>query len=127
MTAPGREIELKLLLPAGTAALLSHSRLRATPPVRQQLHTVYFDTPDFELAKRGVALRVRRAGRRWIQTLKTEADSTGGLSARVELEVPVSGPGIEFNRFPPETRNYVPKSLEKKLAPIFETRFTQRS
>lgn len=126
MTAPGLEIELKLLLPAGAAALLSHSRLGATPFLRQQLHTVYFDTPDFELAKRGVALRVRCAGRRWIQTLKTEADSTGGLSARVELEVTVSGPGIEFERFPPEARNYVPEPLQKKLAPVFETRFTRR-
>jgi inorganic triphosphatase YgiF len=127
MTAPGREIELKLLLPAGAAALLRHPRLLGVPPARRQLYTVYFDTQDFELAKRGVALRVRRAGRRWIQTLKTEADSTGGLSARVELEVPVSGPGVELDRFPPEARNRVPESLANKLAPVFTTRFIRRT
>jgi inorganic triphosphatase YgiF len=126
MTAPGREIELKLLLPAGTAALLGHPKLGATPSRRQLLHTVYFDTQDFELARRGVALRVRRAGRRWIQTLKTEADSGGGLSVRIELEVPVPGPAIEFERFPAEAGNYVPESLRSKLAPVYETRFARR-
>ncbi len=126
MTEPDREIELKLLLPAGSAVLLKHPRLGATRPGRQQLHTVYFDTPDFELAKRGVALRVRRVGRRWIQTLKTEANSSGGLSARVELEVPVSGPAIDFERFPTEAGNYVPESLRSKLAPVYETRVARR-
>ncbi|MGA7949523.1 MAG: CHAD domain-containing protein [Thiobacillaceae bacterium] len=126
MTSLGREIELKLLLPAGTAALLNHPRLSGTPPMRQKLHTVYFDTRDFELAKRGVALRMRRTGRRWIQTLKTGADSSGGLSARVELEVPVSGPAIEFDRFPADAWDYVPESLQSRLAPVFETRFARR-
>ncbi|HYP66785.1 MAG TPA: CHAD domain-containing protein [Thiobacillaceae bacterium] len=127
MTDPGREIELKLLLPAGSAALLRHPRLNGTRPTRQRLHTVYFDTQDFALAKRGVALRVRRAGRRWIQTLKTEANSSGGLSTRIELEVPASGPGIEFDRFPAEAGDHVPESLREKLAPAFETRFLRRS
>jgi triphosphatase len=127
MTDPGREVELKLLLPAGSASLLSHPRLSGAKPARQQLHTVYFDTLDFDLAMRGVALRVRRAGRRWIQTLKTEAASSGGLSARVELEAPVPGPAIEFERFPAEVGDYVPDSLRDKLCPVYETRFTRRS
>ena len=127
MTIAGKEIELKLLLPAGTKSLLSHPRIVGTPVKRQRLHTLYFDTADFKLAERGIALRVRRIGRRWIQTLKTEGDSSGGLSTRVELEVPVSGPGVEFERFPVEAGNYVPKSLQEKLVPVFETLFTRRS
>ena len=126
MTEPGREIELKLLLPAGTAALLKHPRLAAARTTRRQLHTVYFDTLDFELANRGVALRVRHVGRRWIQTLKSEANSSGGLSARLELEVAVAGPAIEFERFPAAAADYVPESLRSRLAPVYETRFTRR-
>ncbi|MGO9446542.1 MAG: CHAD domain-containing protein [Thiobacillaceae bacterium] len=120
------EIELKLLLPAGTLSLLTHPRLSGTP-VRQQLHTVYFDTWNFKLAKQGVALRVRRVGRRWIQTLKTNGSSEGGLSMRVEMEVPVSGPAIEFERFPPEAAKYVQPTLLTRLVPVFETRFTRRT
>ncbi|MGA7178549.1 MAG: CHAD domain-containing protein [Thiobacillaceae bacterium] len=127
MTANGKEIELKLLLPAGTKSLMSHPRMAAKPASRQRLQTIYFDTPDFKLAERGIALRVRRIGRRWIQTLKVEGNSSGGLSTRGELEVPVSGPGIEFERFPPEAEKYVPNSLRKKLVPVFETRFARRS
>jgi inorganic triphosphatase YgiF len=127
MTDPGKEIELKLLLPQGTKSLLAHPRLSGVTQTRQRLHTIYFDTRDFKLAKRGVALRVRRAGRRWIQTLKTEGNSSGGLSTRVELEVPVSGPAIEFKHFPPDAHDYLPRSVLNKLIPVFETRFTRRS
>jgi inorganic triphosphatase YgiF len=121
-----QEIELKLLLPAGTKGLLSHPRLSSIP-VRQHLHTVYFDTANFKLARQGVALRVRRVGRRWIQTLKTDGFSGGGLSTRVEMEVPISGPVIEFGHFPAEAAKYVHPSLLTKLVPVFETRFTRRT
>ena len=47
---------------------------RRSAPVRQELITRYFDTPDFALSAQGVALRVRRVGRRWLQTLKTEGE-----------------------------------------------------
>lgn len=127
MTDTGKEIELKLLLPAGIKSLLSHPRLAGLPVKRQQLHTLYFDTADFRLAGLGIALRVRRAGRRWIQTLKTEGDSSGGLSTRAEFEVPVSGPAIELERFQAEALNLVPESLRNNLLPVFETRFTRRS
>jgi inorganic triphosphatase YgiF len=127
MTSTGKEIELKLLLPAGTRSLLSHPRIAGTPARRQRLHTIYFDTIEFKLAELGIALRVRRVGRRWIQTLKTEGDSSGGLSTRVELEAAVTGPAIEFERFPAAAGQYVPKALQEGLVPVFETLFTRRS
>lgn len=124
------EIELKLALqPQQVAAFLKRMARRRTlkgpgsAPVPQALLTRYYDTPDFALSARGVALRVRRVGRRWLQTLKTEGERQGGLSRRVEFEMPVSRGAPDWNRFPSEARAYVPEALRAQLVPVFETRF----
>ncbi len=130
------EIELKLALPpqqvaaflkrmARRRALEGTSTLKGTSnaPVPQALLTRYYDTPDFALSAQGVALRVRRIGRRWLQTLKTEGERQGGLSRRVEFEMSVSRGAPDWNRFPSEARAYVPEALRGQLVPVFETRF----
>lgn len=118
------EIELKLALPPQqAAAFVKRMARRRSVPVQQDLVTRYFDTPDFALSAQGVALRVRRVGRRWLQTLKTEGERQGGLSRRVEFEMPVSRGVPDWSRFPPEAQTYVPEALRAQLAPVFETRF----
>lgn len=119
-----QEIELKLQLPpdAADAFLARMARRRATA-VAQTIVTRYFDTPDFALSAAGVALRVRRAGRRWLQTLKTEGTRQGGLSQRIEYEMPTRGGALDWTRFPPEALAYVPEALRGAVVPVFETRF----
>jgi len=118
------EIELKLALPPQqAAAFVKRMARRRSVPVQQDLVTRYFDTPDFALSAQGVALRVRRVGRRWLQTLKTEGERQGGLSRRVEFEMPVGRGVPDWSRFPPEAQAYVPEALRAQLAPVFETRF----
>ena len=118
------EIELKLALPPGqVAGFMKRMARRRSVPVQQDLVTRYFDTPDFVLSGQGVALRVRRAGRRWLQTLKTEGERQGGLSRRVEFEMPVRRGAPDWNRFPPEAGAYVSEALRAQLVPVFETRF----
>ena len=118
------EIELKLALPPGqVAGFMKRMARRRSVPVQQDLVTRYFDTPDFVLSGQGVALRVRRAGRRWLQTLKTEGERQGGLSRRVEFEMPVRRGAPDWNRFPPEAVAYVSEALRAQLVPVFETRF----
>ncbi|MFP5410094.1 MAG: CHAD domain-containing protein [Gammaproteobacteria bacterium] len=119
-----QEIELKLTLPPGAvdAFLRRMARRRAAPSV-QTLVTLYFDTPDFALSAAGVALRVRRVGRRWLQTLKTEGERAGGLSRRIEYEMPVRGGALDWTRFPPEALAHVPDSARAQVVPVFETRF----
>ncbi len=121
---PG-ETELKLWLRAEDAAVFAAlPRLRRARPHREKLRSIYFDTPDFRLAERGVALRVRRAGRRWLQTLKTEGEKGGGLSKRLELETAVSGPAPDFSRLPAAVADgLIPVNLRAALAPVYETRF----
>lgn len=121
-----QEIELKLSLEADQ--LVAFKRLmarRRVAPTTQNLLTRYVDTPDFALGDLGLALRLRRVGRRWIQTLKSEGERHGGLSVRAEYETPVPGKALDFSRFSPAALALIPRSLIKQLVPMFETRFTR--
>ena len=71
--AAGIETELKFVFTreyeANIEALIA-AVPHARPPVRQHLAAVYYDTPEGELWKHGLVLRVRSAGDSHIQTLK---------------------------------------------------------
>lgn len=125
MASLPRETELKLwLFPGDAEVFVSHPRLGRARPHRERLRTLYFDTPDFKLAGHGIALRVRRAGRRWVQTLKTEGEKSGGLSKRLELETAVGKPIPDFSRLPAEAADrLVKKKWRARLVPVYETRF----
>jgi inorganic triphosphatase YgiF len=82
------EIELKFQVPMTHHAALA--RAMAGPGSRQlRLRAQYFDTAERALARAGLALRVRREGRRWVQTLKGAGD---GLFRRLEHEAVVVAP-----------------------------------
>lgn len=99
------EIELKLSLdPAHAARLRSHPLLAGVKPTTRRLHSVYLDTPAWDLMRRGIALRVRRAGRKWVQTLKVAAASVGALSRRPEWEVDLPRGHHDFALLPPDAR-----------------------
>jgi hypothetical protein len=65
------EIELKFRIPAGRWAALHRAVATRTAQV-QSLAAVYFDTADDALAQARMALRLRREGQHWVQTLKAE-------------------------------------------------------
>jgi inorganic triphosphatase YgiF len=118
------EVELKLALPPQQATdFLKLMARRRSAPVQQTMRTLYFDTPDFALSALGVALRVRRIGRRWLQTIKTEGERHGGLSQRAEYEMQVARGRPDWSRFPVEALALVPEALRGQLEPTFETRF----
>jgi inorganic triphosphatase YgiF len=77
------ETELKFQVPTGRGAGLR--RELATASARStRLQAVYTETPDLSLAAAGLALRLRKEGRVWVQTLKGRGD---GLLNRLEHEV----------------------------------------
>ena len=87
------EVELKLSLPqAAHRAFLRHPLLKQAErlPTRK-LVNVYYDTPDLALQRKGIALRTRRQGRAWLQTVKCAGTASGGLAVRPEWEQPYSG------------------------------------
>lgn len=95
------EIELKLALdPAGLKRLQRSPALLgiARGPVRSEaLDSTYFDTSALDLTRAGLALRLRKRGRSWVQTLKTRGSSQAGLHARGEFETPAPGGRIDLD------------------------------
>ncbi|MEV8469529.1 MULTISPECIES: CYTH domain-containing protein [unclassified Ralstonia] len=125
-----REIELKLAVSAGTHdALVGWLDANAQAAGSVELANVYYDTPDQALARSRAALRVRRQGSQWLQTLKTAAVSTSGLSARHEWEVPLQNDALSVDAFAAnnaaEAADYV-RPHAAALAPLFRTDFTRR-
>ena len=85
------ETELKFQVPPERRAALRRA-VATTRVERTRLQAVYADTPDHRLAAAGLALRLRKEGRAWVQTLKGRGD---GLMQRVEHEVRLPAqPGV---------------------------------
>jgi len=77
------ETELKFQVPPARAAAL-RSAVGTVSARTVRLRALYADTADQRLAAAGLALRLRKEGRIWVQTLKGRGD---GLMRRVEHEV----------------------------------------
>lgn len=84
-------MELKLVLdPADLPKLKQHPLLSGTRPSTTRLQATYFDTSDLRLAKHDLTLRVRRSGRKHVQTVKSGSMRQIGLFDRDESEQPVA-------------------------------------
>lgn len=77
------ETELKFQVPPTARARIARALATATSQVTR-LQAVYADSADDRLARAGLALRLRKEGRVWVQTLKGRGD---GLMRRLEHEV----------------------------------------
>lgn len=75
------ELELKFAVPSYTQGVL-RKQIETKTAQQQRLSAYYFDTPNQDLAKQGIALRIRFEDNQWVQTLKTAGD---GVAKRVEL------------------------------------------
>ena len=80
------EIELKFQVPPGQRDALDKAVAGRTPTRRVRLQAAYCDTAQRALAQARMALRVRREGRQWVQTLKgATADAMTRLEHNVTL------------------------------------------
>ena len=121
------EIELKFLLdeltPSDLWGRVKASKLASAGPRTRTLRSIYLDTSDHALKKAGIALRLRRDGRRWIQTVKTDAELHGGLSQVGEVENPAPGGRLCVEAIPdPQVRDAVLQCVNgAPLEPVCET------
>ncbi|MDO8248576.1 MAG: CHAD domain-containing protein [Rhodoferax sp.] len=132
------EIELKLALPGANPSNLA-KQLARTPvlarrqPTHQQLHNVYYDTPEQHLRQQRVALRIRRVGSeakpQWLQTLKTGGRSDSALSQRGEWETPVPDASLSFKALKATPWSGIDPDgrVFQALAPSFVTSFERTS
>jgi triphosphatase len=125
--SPTHEIELKLEVPTHSLRRLARSSsvqaARAKPSKPATLSSVYFDTDKLKLRKKGLSLRVRRIGRRHVQTIKQETGGSGALFARNEWEHDIAGKQPDLDVA--QTTALAPllsKKLRRGLKPVFETR-----
>lgn len=123
------EYELKLQVSAGQLARIRKNPALQTmlsgPPVTRKLRSIYFDTPDHLLRANDVSLRVRRIGKKWIQTVKSGAAVAAGVWRRAECETRVKQPepvvsGIKRD----DLRGLIERIVrDAPLVPVFETVF----
>lgn len=122
-----REIELKFLLDEAKSreiwARVRASKLTHGAPITKTLRSIYLDTPEHALKKAGIALRLRRDGRRWVQGVKTRATLHGGLSQVGEVENPAPGGRVCLDAIPDSSvrKEIVERVNGEALQPICET------
>jgi triphosphatase len=122
------ELELKLLVDsADIPKLRRHALLKtqADGPRRQNLLSIYFDTSELALKQRRMALRVRRVGMRWIQTVKAGGEVHGGLHRRGEWEEPVARgcPDLTKIQEPALSEVFFSPEVRDALQAVFTTEF----
>ena len=87
------EQELKLHVPAASRQAVQRE-IKQREATRIRLHAMYFDTPERELARARIAIRLRLEGRDWVQTLKMPgADAI----TRIEMNHPRPGPVLDLS------------------------------
>jgi inorganic triphosphatase YgiF len=120
------QIALKLAVAEDRHGVLSrHPALAlAADREQQQLASIYYDTGRLALRRAGVLLRLRKRGVSWLQTVKRQDASDGGLTQRPEWQTPYLN-HFDFSHVDDaELRDWLQRDkIAGRLAPVFETNF----
>lgn len=123
------ETELKLAIAAADVARLARSPLLAAASrsraSTRTVYSVYYDTPEQDLVRLGMALRLRRVAGRWVQTLKTAGTAQAGLHQRGEFEAPAAMQWLNVAALAatPAAEFFADPQLRARLQPQFVTQF----
>lgn len=107
------EIEFKFQVPPSRLQALQ-KELAVGEPGRTQLKARYFDTAGGALADRGLVLRIRKEGPRWVQTAKATVAGNGPLRRlehNVELDLDAASVFA-----PPDVQRHAGSRVGKLLA-----------
>ena len=120
----GIETEIKFEVSPGDLQKLAASRnLRPSDgqlAEHEHLVSTYFDTPNHLLKRHGISLRVRQAGKKRIQTIKTAANGVAVERGEWEKRIDGDGPDLRAARGTPLQR-LVSKRLKRNLDAVFST------
>lgn len=121
------ELEIKLTLAEADLPRVVDwvsARADARAGAAQDLFNRYYDTEDAALNRQQAALRVRRSGAGYVQTLKTRGEFVAGAHCRQEWEWPLSEPELDLSLL---AQTPVADTLNpESLAPVFETNFRRQ-
>ena len=123
------ETELKLQIdPRHIARLRGHPLFKhATRRASRKLHSV-ITTPDLDLWRAGVTLRLRRTSGQWVQTIKGGGTVAAGLHQRHEFETALTTPVPDFSAIGGElAAHFASSQLRARLKPMIVTEFTRFS
>lgn len=125
-----KETEIKLRASRETLeALRDHPLLKKRNKSgweKRELFNQYYDTPERDLSRAKVALRLRRDGDQFIQTLKSRGQSVAGLSERNEWDWYLTKAKLDPKKLGDDCWPASLAELDKKtLAPIFTTDFVR--
>jgi len=124
-----KEIELKLALPkSALPALRRHPLLQQGEKLGTAVTLIntYYDTPALRLRERKIAVRTRKQGRRWLQTVKCAALSQAGLSSRPEWEQDFLG-AFDFSAITDKPTARELEAAADTLVPVFTTNFRRET
>jgi inorganic triphosphatase YgiF len=120
----GMESELKFeVAPRDLRKLAANRILRPTDgqlPQHRYLVSTYFDTPKLLLRQNGVTLRVRQAGKKRVQTIKTVNDGISLSRGEWEHELQSDEPDLRAAHGT-ALEPLLSRKLKRDLAPIFAT------
>ena len=117
------ELELKMeIAPQASSDFIELMSSKGWEPCSSlMLANCYYDTPQQDLKRARIALRVRRIGNQWIQTLKTAGQvDANGISTRGEWEweLPTGELNVDL------AREQLPAQIDgAQLKPLFTTDF----
>ncbi|CAM3798083.1 inorganic triphosphatase [Xenorhabdus thuongxuanensis] len=123
------EIELKLsvkpdAIPAVRQQLFQFPHDYTSP---QHLTNIYFETPDNQLRRWDMGLRIRGFDGHYEMTIKTAGKVIGGLHQRPEFNIPLHQPKLDLALFPahiwPENTDLA--YLQAQLTELFSTDFNR--
>jgi len=122
------EIELKLSLsPDDVAAFRRAGPLGGVRATRRKLTSIYYDTPDCDLQKAGMALRLRKSRGAWTQTLKGGESGTGGLHERHEWESSRPDATIDLTALKGTMLDEASGTVGERLRPAFTVEFQRET
>jgi triphosphatase len=120
-----REIELKFYTSeAGFKSCQQWQALNpeTTPRRAQRLRSIYFDTPDADLERHKITLRIRNNRRAFVITLKWQGNFSGGLFERGEIEIPSPSAAPDISLFGAEISAMLARVIQDHpLVAVYET------
>lgn len=124
------ETEIKLIVPEEKIEQLINGEFwdcfQPSPWQQQDIKNTYFDTLDRQLRANKVALRIREVDGRFIQTVKSQGLSSGGLQQRQEWEQEISAPKLDWSLLPKATQSLVELDNNEFPVAVFRTDFVRQ-